>query len=177
MIYGFVKQSEGAIRISREVGVGTTIDIFLPASDAKAEARSSTSLERGALFSTANAEKVLVVDDESELLEVAVNYLEEMGFEILAATDGLHALQTLRANPDIELLLTDIVMPGGMNGVELANTIREERPDLKLLYMSGYPSGVLAERSGTTLDAPLITKPYTREKLATAIDEVLHASA
>ena len=177
MIYGFVKQSEGGIRISSEVGVGTTIDIFLPVSEAKAEIRSSTTIDRGALFSTANAEKVLVVDDESELLEVAVNYLEEMGFEVLAATDGLQALRTLRANPDIELLLTDIVMPGGMNGVELANKIREERPDLKLLYMSGYPSGVLAERSGTTLDAPLITKPYTREKLATAIDEVLHASA
>ena len=177
MIYGFVKQSEGGIRISSEVGVGTTIDIFLPVSDAKAEEKSSTTMGKDALFSTTHAEKVLVVDDESELLEVAVNYLEEMGFEVLAATDGLHALQTLRANPDIELLLTDIVMPGGMNGVELANKIREERPDLKLLYMSGYPSGVLAERSGTTLDAPLITKPYTREKLATAIDEVLHASA
>ena len=177
MIYGFVKQSEGGIRISSEVGVGTTIDIFLPVSDAKAEEKSFTTMEKGALFSTANAEKVLVVDDESELLEVAVNYLEEMGFEVLAATDGLHALQTLRANPDIELLLTDIVMPGGMNGVELANKILEERPDLKLLYMSGYPSRVLAERSGTNLDAPLITKPYSREKLATAIDKVLHAGA
>ena len=177
MIYGFVKQSEGGIRISSEVGVGTTIDIFLPVSDKEAEERFSGVKEKGALFSTANGEKVLVVDDESELLEVAVNYLEEMGFEVLPATDGLQALQTLKANPDIEILLTDIVMPGGINGVELASKIREENPDVKVLYMSGFPSGFFAEKTGTNLDAPLITKPYSLEKLATAIDDLLQTSA
>lgn len=177
MIYGFVKQSEGGIRISSEVGVGTTIDIFLPVSDKEAEERFSGVKEKGALFSTANGEKVLVVDDESELLEVAVNYLEEMGFEVLPATDGVQALQTLKANPDIEILLTDIVMPGGINGVELASKIREENPDVKVLYMSGFPSGFFAEKTGTSLDAPLITKPYSLEKLATAIDDLLQTSA
>ena len=174
MIYGFTKQSEGHIRIFSEPNVGTTIDIFLPASEESlAEGPAQTSTAEVVFSEADKAVKVLAVDDETELLEVLVNYLETLGLEVLAATDGTQALQIIKTNPDIELLLTDIVMPGGLNGVELTSKARKEIPDIKVIYMSGFPSGTYAERSGAPLDAPLITKPYSREKLATAIDEIL----
>jgi len=174
MIYGFAKQSGGNIRIYSEPGVGTTIDIFLPVSKEKAKSSAPRASEPSSLNVGSGGEKVLLVDDEYELLEVAASYLEEMGFEVLAATDGRQALMTLENNPDIKILLTDIVMPGGINGVELAKKVRKRLADVKVLYISGYPSGVFSDKSGTDLDAPLITKPYSKEKLAEALDELLH---
>lgn len=174
MIYGFTKQSGGSIQIYSERGVGTTIELFLPVSHEKALAPSSRRENNTDHEITAkHSEKILVVDDEYELLEVTVNYLQSMGFEVLAATDGYQALLTLEKNPDIEVLLTDIVMPGGLNGVELAKKAREQSPAMKILYMSGFPSGVIADKSGADLDAPLIIKPYSRQKLASALDELL----
>lgn len=175
MIYGFTKQSGGSIQIYSEPGVGTTIDIFLPVSHEKALVSSSRREGTNNVIRNNHSEKILVVDDEYELLEVTVNYLEGMGFEVLAATDGKQALLTLQNNPDINVLLTDIVMPGGINGVELAASAREQSPSVKVLYMSGFPSGVIADKSGTDLDAPLITKPFSRQKLHSSLDEILQA--
>jgi len=172
MIYGFAKQSDGNIRIYSEPGLGTTIDIFLPVSTEKAE-NSPSSDGAEEMSNNTYSEKVLVVDDEYALLEIAVSYLEDMGFEVLAATDGKQALRTMRKNPDIDILLTDIVMPGGINGVELAGEVRRKIPGVKVIYMSGFPSGVIADKSGSDLDAPLIIKPYSRETLASSIDELL----
>lgn len=174
MIYGFTKQSGGSIQIYSELGVGTTIELFLPVSHQEAlvnPSRRESNADQE--ITSKHSGKLLVVDDEYELLEVTVNYLQSMGFEVLAATDGKQALLTLEKNPDIEVLLTDIVMPGGLNGTELAEKAREQSPALKVLYMSGFPSGVIADKSGADLDAPLISKPYSRQKLATALDELL----
>ena len=156
-----------------EVGVGTTIDIFLPISNEVAPLNPPKQENSDATIDNSHTEKVLVVDDEYELLEVAVNYLENMGFEVLAATDGKQALSTLRNNPDIKVLITDIVMPGGLNGVDLAAEVREQSPKVKVLYMSGFPSGVIEDKSGVDLDAPLIVKPYSRKTLAAAMEELL----
>ncbi len=174
MIYGFAKQSGGNVRIYSELGVGTTIDIFLPVSDEKA---ADTPHSQSNLLPEevgAGGEKILIVDDEYELLEVATTFLEEMGFTVLAATDGKQALQTIESNPDIQILLTDVVMPGGVNGVELARALMDNLPEAKVLYMSGFPSDVFADRTGSQLDAPLITKPYSKETLAKALSELLH---
>ena len=172
MIYGFAKQSGGNVRMYSEPGVGTTIDLFLPvAKDAVAAQPAPLELEITNV-KIGNSETVLVVDDEYELLEVAVTYVEEMGFKVLAATNGEQALRTLAKNPNIEILLTDIVMPGGINGVELAQAVRKIRPQVKVLYTSGFPEGVIADKSGAQLDAPLVTKPYTREGLAKAISGI-----
>ena len=177
MIYGFTKQSGGNIQIYSEPGVGTTIDIFLPVSDEIALVSSSSQDNSPYLINNNHTEKVLVVDDKYELLEVTVSYLENMGFEVLAATDGKQALLSLQNNPDIEILLTDIAMPGGMSGVELAAEVREKFPAVKTLYMSGFPSGVIVDKSGVDLDAPLIIKPFSRTKLASALDELLQIVA
>ena len=178
MIYGFAKQSGGNVRMYSEPGVGTTIDLFLPIARNAVAAQPEQQDDRSAeSFKIGNSEKLLVVDDEYELLEVAVAYLEEMGFKVLAATNGEQALRTLARNPDIDLLLTDIVMPGGINGVELAKSVRQINPQVKVLYTSGFPEGVIADKSGAKLDAPLVSKPYSREGLAKAISNMLAVEA
>ncbi|GJM11620.1 MAG: hypothetical protein DHS20C12_00230 [Pseudohongiella sp.] len=172
MVYGFAKQSGGSVHISSEVGNGTTIDIFLPASkELKQDKPKSTRSSKG--LNNRAAGKVLVVDDECDLLEVTTSYVKDLGFNVIAASDGNSALELLETNPDIEYLLTDIVMPGGINGVSLAKQVREHLPNIKILYMSGFPSGVIADKSGIELDAPLITKPFSFNELITAMDELI----
>jgi PAS domain S-box-containing protein len=173
MIYGFVKQSEGNIRIFSEPGLGTTLDLFLPASKEKADKRITEAVETKKSLNRFDSIKVLAVDDEYDLLEVASTYLEDMGFEVIAATNGEQAIGCIKGNPDIRLLITDIVMPGGMSGTELSKRVKEKLPDIKVLYMSGFPSGVIADKSGTDLDAPLLTKPYALDELASALEDLL----
>jgi len=177
MIYGFVKQSEGNIRIYSEPGVGTTLDIFLPVTQQKAEQRITEALDSEKEKVRFDGIKVLAVDDEYDLLEVASTYLEDMGFEVIAVTNGEQAMKSIESNPDIELLVTDIVMPGGMNGTELSKKVKMKLPNIKILYMSGFPSGVIADKSGTALDAPLLTKPYSLNELGSALEDLLHESA
>ena len=100
-----------------------------------------------------------------------------MGFEVIAVTNGEQAMKSIESNPDIELLVTDIVMPGGMNGTELSKKVKKKLPNIKILYMSGFPSGVIADKSGTALDAPLLTKPYSLNELGSALEDLLHESA
>lgn len=174
MIYGFVKQSEGNLRMYSEPGVGTTLDMFLPISEKKARKRVTEAIEAEDLTDRFSPLKVLVVDDEYDLLEVASTYLEDLGFKVVAATNGEQAMLSIDNNPDIDLLATDIVMPGGMNGTELSKMAKQKLPNIKVLYMSGFPSGVIEDKSGADLDAPLLIKPYTLHGLATALDSLLH---
>lgn len=173
MIYGFVKQSGGTIQIFSEQGKGTKLDILLPKCEEEEVAPSSECMHIESVLEGKNTEKVLVVDDEPELLEVTRAFMEDMGFDVISASNGKDGLTALRNNPDTNLLFTDVVMPGGMNGVKLAKEARAELPDIKVLYMSGFPSGAIADRSGTELDAPLITKPYSLKELASALDVLL----
>ncbi len=173
MIYGFVKQSGGTVQIFSEPGKGTKLDILLPMCEGEEVTPSRESTDIESVLSGNNTEKVLVVDDEPELLEVTKTFMEDMGFNVISANNGKDGLTALRNNPDTDLLFTDIVMPGGMNGVKLAREAREEKPDLKVLYMSGFPSGAITDRSGMELDAPLITKPFAMKELASALDVLL----
>lgn len=173
MIYGFVKQSGGTIQIFSEPGKGTKLDILLPVCEGEEIAPNSESTHIESVLAGKNTEKVLVVDDEPELLEVTRAFMEDMGFDVISASNGKDGLSALRNNPDTNLLFTDVVMPGGMNGVKLAKEAREAVPEIKVLYMSGFPSGAIADRSGTELDAPLITKPYSLKELASALDVLL----
>jgi len=177
MIYGFVKQSEGHIRIYSKPGLGSTLDIFLPVTRDKAEERSSSPVDMPTKEQRFDSTKVLVVDDEYDLLELASTYLESMGCEVVAATNGEQAINSIERDSDIDLLVTDIVMSGGMNGTELSMKIREKIPDIKVLYMSGFPSGAIADKSGTVLDAPLLTKPYSLQDLTSALEDLLHEPA
>ncbi|MES2237596.1 MAG: PAS domain S-box protein [Pseudomonadota bacterium] len=166
MVYGFVKQSGGTVRIYSELGHGTTVSFYLPLAEGTL---SPTTAAAASKPQATTGGTVLVVDDEVDLLEIAAAYLEEMGYRVFLAPDGARALEVLAREPGIELLVTDVIMPGGMNGVELARKVRQLKPGVKIVYSSGFPSDALAERSGTQVDGPLLYKPYQRNDFAAAI--------
>ena len=167
MVYGFVKQCGGTVRVYSEVGHGTTVSFYLPllgnlSHPVPAEVPLPLRAKLGGT--------VLVVDDEVDLLEVALVYLAEMGFKTFDAIDGARALETIAKHGEIDLMVTDIVMSGGMNGVELVQKARVLRPDLKIIYSSGFPAEALAEKSMPLIDGPLLRKPYQRAEF----DAIIH---
>jgi CheY-like chemotaxis protein len=166
MVYGFAKQSGGTVRIYSEVGQGTTVSLYLPLIEGVAAPAHVAAESKSHARAVGT---VLVVDDEVDLMEIAVVYLEELGYRALHATDGVRALEVLAREPGIDLLITDVIMPGGMNGVELARKVRQLKPGVKIIYSSGFPSEALAERSGTQVDGPLLYKPYERNEFSAAV--------
>jgi CheY-like chemotaxis protein len=168
MVYGFVTQSNGHIRIYSESGHGTSVHLYLPvATQAPAVAAPAPVPSPGA---SPGQGTVLVVDDEVELLEVAVTYLQAMGFTVLSAGDAPSALELVACTPELDLLLTDVIMPG-INGVALAQQIRQQHPDIPVIYVSGFPSSILVERRQLHVDGPLVNKPYRRDELAAAVHQ------
>ncbi len=168
MIYGFLKQSRGYIVLDSTLGVGTTIHIYLPAK-ANVDLKKSASVSKISVpFLAGKSHKILVVDDEVDLLEIARDYLTDLGLTVITADSGSEALDIITNDSSIELLLTDVVMPG-MTGPALVKKVRAIREDVQILYASGYPSGSIEETSEIRLDAPLIHKPYTRDTLAESI--------
>lgn len=170
MVYGFAKQSGGTARIYSEVGVGTTVSIYLPV----AISEEPSHLVSGTRKSYARPEgTVLVVDDEPDLLEIAVVYLKDLGYDALAAHDGKSALELIERRRDIILMITDIVMTGDMNGVELARMAHVVNPSLKIIYSSGFPAGALQEGSMLLVDGPLLRKPYRPSEFQSAITAIM----
>jgi two-component system cell cycle sensor histidine kinase/response regulator CckA len=168
-VYGIVKQSNGYIDVSSEVGVGTSFEIYLPKVDQAIDAATSTA----AIASLRGSETILLVEDDPSLRILAVHMLESCGYNVLEAGGGAAALEiTAKQTPHIHLLLTDVVMPG-MSGRVLAEQVLARSPNIVVLYMSGYTGqtvgahGVLAEGSN------FLQKPFTREALARKIREVL----
>jgi signal transduction histidine kinase/CheY-like chemotaxis protein len=161
MVYGFAKQSNGNVRIYSELGVGTTITLYVPLAENVASVQpESRPVPKQPAANSVRA-TMLIVDDEVDLLEVAVSYCEELGLRVLHATDGPSALEIAQTEPHIDMLLTDVVMPG-MHGVALAARLRAHYPQISVMYCSGFPSSALAERSQLQVDGPLINKPYTK---------------
>jgi PAS domain S-box-containing protein len=174
MVYGFVKQSGGTIRIYSELGQGTTVSFYLPLAAGVTVPPCVAAVPEPQSKATGT---VLVVDDEVDLLEVALAFVEEMGYRTVHATGGNGALAALASEPNVDLLITDIVMPGGMNGVELARKVRQLHPGVKVVYSSGYPSDALADKSGMPLDGPLLNKPYLRGEFVATIRSVMERGA
>jgi PAS domain S-box-containing protein len=173
MVYGFVKQSGGAIRLYSEIGYGTTVTFYLELAQEPVKTPILV-VERRA--SPVSGGKVLVVDDEVDLLDIAVAYLEQMGYTALQAIDGASALTLLGRETDIVLVITDVIMPGGMNGVELIQKIRQQLPAIKVIYSSGFPADALAERSGTIVDGLLLHKPYQRAEFDAMVRRALEGN-
>ena len=173
MVYGFAKQSGGVVRAYSELGQGTTVSLYLPlAVDLPLTVPAGTpKLLNGKLSST-----VLVVDDEADLLEVALTYLADMGLTAYKAIDGASALEVLAQHIEIDLLMTDIVMPGGMNGAELAQKALALRPNLKIIYSSGFPAEALAEKSMPLASGPLLHKPYQRAEFEAIIHRIMEGN-
>jgi DNA-binding NtrC family response regulator len=172
MVYGFVKQSGGAVRVYSELCHGTTVSFYLPlAGSLSHPVPVDTPMpSNGKMGAT-----VLVVDDEVDLLEVALVYLAEMGFTAYEAKDGASALEMIAQHGEIALMVTDVVMPDGMNGVELVQRALALRPGLKIVYSSGFPAEALAEKSMLLVDAPLLRKPYQRAEFDAIVHRVMES--
>ena len=171
MIYGLVQQSGGHIQIASEVGQGTTVRLFLPRHDGPEESVRKA-LEPAAALRAAVHETVLVVDDEPAVRMLVTELLTDLGYEPLAAVDGPSGLQLLRSDARIDLLITDVGMPGGMNGRQLADAAREERPDLKILFITGYAENVLS-RDGLAPGMQVMVKPFAMSDLAGKVRAML----
>jgi CheY-like chemotaxis protein len=169
MVYGFVRQSGGHVNIYSEEGRGTAVRIYLPRAEAKGERapdQAAGPLPRG-------TETVLVVEDDPLVRELAVGMIRRLNYEVVVATDGPSALAVLDGDRQIDLMFSDIVMPGGMSGPDLAAQARKRRPDLKVLFTSGYSEHTISRPGKPTLDFPLLAKPYRVSDLANRIREIL----
>jgi PAS domain S-box-containing protein len=173
MVYGFVKQSRGHVKIYSEVGHGTSIKLYLPRA-VGADAGPSESAAPPEAHAGGH-ETILVVEDSSAVRKVAVNMLRGLGYRVREAEDGKAALAILREPGEIELLFTDLIMPNGIDGQELLVRAREQRPGLKALFTSGYSENFLKARGETDQTVPLLGKPYRAHKLAEAVRRVLDA--
>ncbi len=167
MVYGFIKQSEGHINVYSEPGIGTTFRLYLPRADGAAADRPQVveQLPRG------TGQTILVVEDNAGLRRVVTRQVRELGYRVLEAENAAAALTLLEEQP-VDLLFADVVMPGGMNGLELARSVIERRPGMRALLTSGFPAGING-RIETT--ARVLTKPYRKVELARALWESLQA--
>lgn len=154
-VYGLMQQCGGTLTLESRVGEGSTVSLYFPA------VAGDGAGEEGAI---ACAEKVLLVDDQPDVLETAVSLFDHLGYEVLSANNGAQALDTLRRNPDIAILFSDVVMPG-MSGVDLGKAARAEFPQLKVVLASGYVQTALREEMPDIGQFELIAKPYRLSEL------------
>jgi two-component system, NtrC family, sensor kinase len=168
-VYGFVKQSGGHVKIYSEAGEGTTIKIYLPRFFGKA---SATEENAAAPSRSRSGESVLVVEDDTDVRGYVVETLASLGYKVFEAAEAEIALRLLDENPSVHLLLTDVVMPG-MNGRKLAEEARLRRPDLKILYMTGYSRNAIMHQGRLDIGVDLLQKPISSEQLARAVHKML----
>ncbi|MFT4077312.1 MAG: PAS domain S-box protein [Asticcacaulis sp.] len=172
-VYGFVKQSGGHVKIYSEVGQGTTIKIYLPRAGTE-ENETEEAAVSAELLTGDEREIILVVDDEPSVRQFSADALSELGYRVLEADSAAVALNLLRANPDISLLFTDIVMPD-TNGRKLAEQAHHIRPDLKVLYTTGYTRNAVVHNGIVDKGVELIGKPFTVDELAARVRAILDA--
>ncbi len=176
MVYGFAQRSGGHVKIYSEQGIGTTVHLYLPRvvpaeSAAAQSAAGRAEIPRG-------SETILVVDDEAALVDVAVSNLEALGYKTFQANNGQEALALIDAQADIDLLFCDVIMPGGMDGYELALAARRARPSIKILLTSGFTRNRERYVNGdeafvALLASRLLPKPYNKSELASAVRHTL----
>jgi len=173
-VYGFVKQSGGHVSIYSELGHGTTIKMFLPRAAASAEAGPPPRARGGSL--PTGTESILIVEDNPDVRRLVRRQLTELGYTIHEASNGPEALTMLRSQLAVDLMFTDIIMPEGMTGYELAGQARDSRPSLKILFTSGY-TAIGAAQDHERGDVPLLSKPYRKSELAHFIRSALDVDA
>ena len=172
MVYGFAKQSRGHVSIYSEMGHGTSIKLFLPRATVDAQGKAMI-ISTVAPVGGRGSERILVVEDDAGVRNIVVQMLKGLGYQIREAVNAKDALAVIESSEEIDLLFTDIVMPGGMSGWELAEAAHLQRPLLKTLFTSGYSDRVLKERARVGADVALLTKPYRARSLGQAIRAVL----
>lgn len=171
MVFGFIQQSGGQIHVDSVVGRGTTFQLYLPAAHAEAVSRTDAPVanredQRG-------SETILVVEDEVGVRALAAAILRDFGYRVIEAKNGHEALGLLQEQTDIDLLFTDVVMPGGMSGRELASTARQRWPALKVLLTTGYSREIMSLSHQEGTGESVITKPYEEDDLSRTVREIL----
>ncbi|NMG73469.1 PAS domain S-box protein [Aromatoleum diolicum] len=173
MVYGFVKQSGGHVKIYSEPGMGTTVKLFLPELTSPIDFTATTA--EAPVPQPTGRETILVVEDEEDVRHLVCRLLTALGYRILEASHGKAAITILDAEPDVDLLFTDVVLPGGMNGPEIARQAQLRRPGLKVLYTSGYTGNAIQQLEALGSEVRLISKPYAIEDLAQTVRDTLDA--
>jgi len=173
MVYGFIKQSQGHVKIYSETGHGTLVKLYLPVAKQESE---SPGENQTSVVDLQGSEVILLVEDNESVREFARSQLITLGYQVLEAASGKDALKVLSEHADVQLLFTDIVMPGGLNGRELGTEACRVNPKLKVLYCSGYAENAILQEGLLDKDVQFLSKPYTRRQLAARIREVLGAS-
>jgi PAS domain S-box-containing protein len=172
MIYGFVKQSGGQVRITSKIGEGTTIHLFLPRHDER-EMTAEVSADLARAPRATSGDTVLIVDDEPSVRMLISEVLAELGYRAIEAADGSSALRVLESDTRIDLLVTDVGLPGGMNGRQLADFGRVARPKLKVLFITGYAEKSVVAGDQLETGMGILTKPFAMEGLAARIKELI----
>jgi CheY-like chemotaxis protein len=172
MVYGFAKQSNGHVSIYSEVGLGTTVRIYLPHVAGKGQkpadqnSADEVSIPRG-------HETILVAEDDPFVRSSVILRIESLGYTVISAVTGNDALSKLKANSAVDMLFTDVVMPGGMSGWELADKVREIRPGLPVVFSSGYALEMLTHQGRAPGKSIILSKPYRKAELAERLREAL----
>jgi CheY-like chemotaxis protein len=173
MVYGFVRQSGGQARIHSQPGKGTKVCLYLPRyGGAERIIEPSAGVPRPQL---GGGETVLVVDDESSVRTLINDVLVELGYTVLQAEHGAAGLQVLESNERLDLLITDVGLPGGMNGRQLADAALVRRPHLKVLFITGYAENAVIGEGHLKPGMHILTKPFSLETLGSRIIEIIAA--
>jgi CheY-like chemotaxis protein/anti-sigma regulatory factor (Ser/Thr protein kinase) len=175
MVYGFARQSGGQVRIYSEIGMGTTICIYLPrhCGEAVSDTAEGVSLEEV----KGSGETILVVDDEATIRHLIDEVLDEQGYTVIGAGDGAAGIKVLQSGARIDLLITDVGLPNGMNGRQVADAARSLRPGLKVLFITGYAENAAVGNGHLEPGMELLTKPFTIEALSLKVAQILGQGA
>jgi CheY-like chemotaxis protein len=171
MIYGFAKQSDGHLKIYSEVGHGTTVRLYLPRQVAQTATATVTKATPG--DHPRGGETILVVEDDPLVRSFVVVQLRDLGYIVLEAADGPAAQKLLDDDASIDLLFTDVVMPGGMTGRQLADKAKRRRPGLRTLYTSGYTENSIVHQGKLDPGVHFLSKPFRRQDLAVKVRKLL----
>ena len=172
MIYGFTKQSGGQVRIYSELGRGTTVCLYLPRHIGSAESAEAVP-ELADAPRAQQGETVLVVDDEPTIRMLVAEVLQDLGYTAIEAADGSSGLRVLQSDVRIDLLVTDVGLPGGINGRQVADAARVTRPDLKVLFITGYAENAVVSHGHLDPGMHVVTKPFAMEALASRIKDLI----
>jgi CheY-like chemotaxis protein len=172
MVYGFAKQSRDHVTIYSEVGHGTTVKLYVPRSVNSATRKEN---KEESPMTERDAARILVVEDNESVREISVSILTDQGYEVVEANDGNEALKFLNDGSSFDLLFTDVILPGGMNGADLADEAKRLHPGIKVLYTTGYVEHSVLHNGIVDQGVTIVNKPYRRAELLEKVRASLEA--